>query len=525
MATSQNLALHRLHSGFIPPIELAFESATPLYRQICMWFQRSILSGQLQPGQRVPSTRALAKTLRISRIPVLSAYELLIAEGYLHAYSGAGTCVSRSIPDPFLRPAKDALPDHVAIAPDSASGRSPSRRAAGMRLPAQVWLKTTRSCGDLRHFPIGTWSKLVKRHTDDISKETMGYGEPMGYWPFREAVAEYLGASRAVRCRPSQVLVTTGSQQALQICALALLDPGDRAWIEEPGYPGAQQALRAAGATLVRIPVDPQGMDVEHGIRAAEDARAVYVTPAHQYPLGVAMSAARRVELLSWAARNGVWVVEDDYDSEYRFNTNPPASLQGRDRNGRVIYVGTLTKVMFPTLRLGFAVIPEDLVESFLDVRNAIDTACTSVLYQMAMTDFIREGHFSRHINRIRAVYMARREAMVDALRVQADGLLEVVGEHAGLYVLARLPPGVDDTKIAETAARMGMPVSSLSRCFTRPPDRGGLMLHYPSVDTGEIAAYVRSLTALIQCRDAQASKRARTMSLPHATHDLGLAP
>ena len=521
MATSQDLAVNRLHAGFIPPIELAFGSATPLYRQICMWFQRSILSGQLQPGQRVPSTRALAKALRISRIPVLSAYELLIAEGYFHAYSGAGTCVSRSVPDPFLRPARDALPDHILIAPDPGSGRSLSRRATGMREPAQAWLKTTRSCGDLKHFPIGTWSKLVKRHTDSISKETMGYGEPMGYWPFREAVAEYLGASRAVKCDPSQVLVTTGSQQALQISALALLDPGDRAWIEEPGYPGIQQALRAASATLVRIPVDRQGMDVAHGIRAAGDARAVYVTPAHQYPMSVAMSAPRRVELLSWAARNGVWVVEDDYDSEYRFTANPPASLQGLDRNGRVIYVGTLAKVMFPTLRLGFAVIPEDLIGSFLDVRNAIDTACTSVLYQMAMTDFIREGHFSRHISRIRAVYMDRREAMVDALRVQADGLLEVVGEHAGLFILARLPPGIDDAKLADTAAQMGMPVSSLSRCFTTPPDRGGLMLHYPNVGIGEIPAYVRSLKALIQCRDARALKRPRTMSSPHTTHDL----
>ncbi|MDE2450058.1 MAG: PLP-dependent aminotransferase family protein [Gammaproteobacteria bacterium] len=511
-ATSRDLVVNRLHASFIPPIELAFDSATPLYRQICMWFQRSILAGQLQPGQRVPSTRALAKALRISRIPVLSAYELLIAEGYFHAYSGTGTCVSRSVPDPFLRPARDPLLDHISIAPDPGSGRTLSRRATAMREPAQTWPTTARSCGDLKHFPIGMWSKLVKRHTDSISKEMMGFGEPMGYWPFREAVAEYLGASRAVKCRPSQILVTTGSQQALQISALALLDPGDRAWIEEPGYPGTRQALRAASATLVRVPVDQQGMDVGHGIRAADDARAVYVTPAHQYPMSVAMSAPRRIELLSWAARSGAWIVEDDYDSEYRFTANPPASLQGLDRNGRVIYVGTLAQVMFPTLRLGFAVIPEDLIGSFLDVRNAIDTVSTSVLYQMAMTDFIREGHFSRHINRMRAVYMDRREAMVAALRVQADGLLEVVGDRAGLYILARLPPGVDDAKLAHAAGQMGMPVSAFSRCFMTPPDRGGLMLNYSNIDVGEIPAYVRSLKAVIQCRDAQAFKRPRTV-------------
>lgn len=522
MATSQaDLAVNRLHASFIPPIELAFESATPLYRQICMWFQRSIHSGQLQPGQRVPSTRALAKALKISRIPVLSAYELLIAEGYFHAYSGTGTCVSRSVPDPFLRPARDPLLDHISIAPDPGSRRTLSRRATSMREPVQKWLTTARSCGDFKHFPIGMWSKLLKRHTDCISKETMGYGEPMGYWPFREAVAEYLGASRAVKCHPSQVLVTTGSQQALQISALALLDPGDRAWIEEPGYAGTRQALRAACATLVQVPVDQQGMDVERGMRAAGDARAVYVTPAHQYPLSVAMSAPRRIALLDWAARSGAWIVEDDYDSEYRFTANPLASLQGLDRNGRVIYVGTLAKVMFPTLRLGFAVIPEDLIGSFLDVRNAIDTVCTSVLYQMAMTDFIREGHFSRHINRMRTVYMDRREAMVEALRIEADGLLEVEGDRAGLYILARLPPGVDDTKLADAAGQMGMPVSPLSRCFAAPPDRGGLMLHYSNVDVGDIPAYVRSLKALMQCRDAQASKR-RGAAQGAALHSMG---
>ncbi|HEV2404611.1 MAG TPA: PLP-dependent aminotransferase family protein, partial [Ktedonobacterales bacterium] len=513
MATPHDLAVNRLHASFIPPMELAFDSATPLYRQISSWFQRSILSGQLQPGQRVPSTRALAKALRISRIPVLGAYELLIAEGYFHAYSGAGTCVSRSVPDPFLRPARDQLLDHIPIALDSRTGRTPSRRATGMRGPAPASLRTPRSSGDLEHFPIGTWAKLVRRHADSISNETMGYGEPMGYWPFREAVAEYLGASRAVKCHPTQVLVTTGSQQALQISALALLDPGDRAWIEEPGYPGTVQALRAASATVVRVPVDQQGMDVAHGIRAAGDARAAYVTPAHQYPMSVAMSSPRRIELLSWAARRGAWIVEDDNDSEYRFATASLASLQGHDRNGRVIYVGTLAKVMFPTLRLGFVVVPEDLVDSFLDVRNAIDTACTSVLYQMAMTDFIREGHFSRHITRMRAVYTDRRGAMVEALRTLADGLLEVAGDCAGLYVLARLPPGVDDAKLADAAAQMGLPVTALSRCFMNPPpDGGGLLLHYSNVSAAEIPAYVRSLKALILCREARAAMRPATL-------------
>ncbi|MGH8318258.1 MAG: PLP-dependent aminotransferase family protein [Steroidobacteraceae bacterium] len=493
--------MNRLRAGFIPPMTLDFSSQTPLYRQISMWFQRAILAGQLQPGQRVPSTRALAKALRISRIPVLSAYELLIAEGYFQPYLGAGTCVSRSIPDAFPPPGREGLPDQISLAPEPKARRPISRRAAGMRGPAQAWLQGCRGCTDLQHFPIRIWSKLLRRHTQKISREMMGYGEPMGYWPFREAVAEYLGAFRAVKCHASQVLVTTGSQQALQISALALLDPGDSAWIEEPGYPGTQQALRAAGARLVPVPVDGQGLNVEHGVRAANQARAAYVTPSHQYPMSVTMSAARRIELLSWAARNGAWIVEDDYDSEYRFSGNPLASLQGLDTDRRVIYAGTLTKVMFPTLRLGFAVIPEDLIGSFLDIRNATDTVSTPVLHQMAMTDFIREGHFSRHIKRMRAVYMERHRRMVEAVRAQADDVLEVVGDQAGLYVMALLPAGIDDVELAGTAKGMGIPVGSLSRCCFTPPERGGLMLTYGNVNAQEIPANVSALKSLIHAR------------------------
>jgi GntR family transcriptional regulator/MocR family aminotransferase len=244
MATPSEVAVNRLHGSFIPPMSLDFSSETPLYRQICMWFQRSILSGQLQPGQRIPSTRALASALKISRIPVLSAYELLIAEGYFEAYGGAGTFVSRSLPVAFYRPEPESAVQ-IPIAPHPKARRAISRRGASLRGSAQKWLEGARGCIDIRHFPNGIWSKLLRRHARKVSRQTLGYGEPMGYLPFREAVAEYLGAFRAVKCHPAQILVTTGSQQALQISALALLDPGDSAWIEEPGYPGTQQALKA----------------------------------------------------------------------------------------------------------------------------------------------------------------------------------------------------------------------------------------------------------------------------------------
>lgn len=478
---------------------LDFSSETPLYRQISIWFQQAILSGRLQPGQRVPSTRALAKELRVSRIPVVSAYELLIAEGYLQTFVGAGTCVSQSIPDPLFTPEKEGLPDAIVVESQSRAKRTVSRRALDMEGPARAWLQRAGGCTNLEQFPVAIWSKLVGRHARKASRAIMGYGDPMGYEPFREAVAEYLGAFRAVKCDASQVMVTTGSQQALQIAALALLDPGDRAWIEEPGYPGTHQALRTAGARVVPVPVDGEGLNVSYGIERARLARAAFVTPAHQFPLGVSMSAVRRIELLNWASLNGSWIIEDDYDSEYRFSGNPFASLQGLDGDGRVIYLGTLTKVVFPTLRLGYIVTPKDLTASFLDVRNATDTVATPVLHQMVMTDFIREGHFSRHIKRMRALYMEKRNALVTAIEAQARGVLEVVGDQAGMLLCALLPPGVNDVEIVSRIAKGGATAYPLSECYEIPPQRGGLMFGYANLGLEEIPALVDAVAGVIR--------------------------
>jgi GntR family transcriptional regulator/MocR family aminotransferase len=232
----------------------------------------------------------------------------------------------------------------------------------------------------------------------------MSYGDAMGYLPFREAIAEYLGAVRGVRCESSQILVTTGSQQALQISAQVLLDPKDRMWMEEPGYPGARQAFMTVGAELIPVRVDHDGMNVAEITRRGRNARAVYVTPSHQYPMGMTMGATRRMLLLNWAARSGAWIIEDDYDSEYRFGSRPIASLQGLDTDGSVIYIGTFSKVMFPALRLGYVVVPKDLVHAFSAARDAADIF-SSTLYQAVMTDFIHEGHFARHIRRMRMLW------------------------------------------------------------------------------------------------------------------------
>jgi len=492
--------MERIAASFLPPIALDAERKVPIYQQLYDWFRQAILAGQLRPGQRVPSTRNLAAELKVSRIPVSSAYDQLLAEGYLETFVGAGTCVARSIPDDALKFAWKGSSAHRQVAEGKVPRRM-ARRVALLSMPRQTWSNALVpfrvSLPALEYFPTAVWSKLVHRHSREQTRQSMAYGDAKGYWPLRETIAGYLGTVRAVRCEPSQVLITTGSQQGVQLSAHVLLDEGSQVWMEEPGYPGARQALRISGAQIVPVPVDQEGLNVREGIRRARSARAVYITPSHQYPLGMTMSASRRMQLLNWAARNGAWIIEDDYDSEYRFGARPIASLQGLDNSSRVIYVGTFSKVMFPALRLGYVVVPSDLVEAFSTARDASDQF-SSTLYQAVMTDFIRYGHFARHVRRMRMLYMERRTALVDAIQQQLESTLEVVGAEAGMHLVAMLPQGVSDVTVSRKAAEIGLSVMPLSSCCLKRPVRGGLVLGYGGIDKKQIHDAVRKLKALI---------------------------
>jgi GntR family transcriptional regulator/MocR family aminotransferase len=495
--------MKRLPASFLPPIALDRKSKIAMYRQLYDWFRHAITSNQLRPGQRVPSTRNLAAELKISRIPVLAAYEQLLAEGYLETFVGAGTSVAKSIPDDAARPAAGKSGNTSPHQPGRKAPRRISRRVELLGLQEQLWLNDLVafrvSLPALDHFPAAVWSKLVIRHSRKPAREMLAYADAMGYAPFREAIAEYLGAVRAVRCDPSQILVTTGSQQGLQLSAHVLLDAKDRAWMEEPGYLGARQAFTIAGTEIVPVPVDQEGLNVEEGIRRGRGrgARAVYITPSHQYPLGVTMSATRRIQLLSWAERTGAWIIEDDYDSEYRFGSRPIASLQGLDADARVIYVGTFSKVMFPALRLGYLVVPKDLARAFTAAREATDIF-SSTLYQAVMTDFIREGHFARHIRRMRMLYAERRTVLVDAIRKEMGDNLEVLGEQAGMHLVALLPQGVSDVAVSVKAAKRGVSAVPLSSCYAKPPKRGGLILGYGGSDPAQIREGARILATCL---------------------------
>ena len=450
-------------------LPVARSSGIPLHRQIYEGLRRAILDGRLRPGQRVPSTRALAVDLGVSRLPVLTAYDQLLHERYLEGRVGSGTFVSGAIPDDLLRP-----PESPAAAPGPCSTRRPpppAREEGGLG-PFRM------SVPALDRFPHAEWARLVARHAHALTHAQMAYGDPAGLAPLRVAIAEHLRAARAVRCEAEQVLIVSGSQAALRLATAVLLARGDRVAVEDPGYPGARAALGAGGAELVPVPVDEEGMSLASLRRRGGRVRAAYVTPSHQYPLGTSMTAARRLALLDWAARAGAWVLEDDYDSEYRYVSRPLGSLQGTDAHDRVIYIGTFSKVLFPAVRVGYLVVPPSLRQRFVDAREALDLF-SPTLYQLALAEFLREGHFARHLRRMRGTYLGRRDALLTGLARHCGDRLVLHNADAGLHVPVLLPAGLDDRDVARRMAERGLTATALSTCYAGSARRSGLLLGF----------------------------------------------
>jgi len=485
-------------TAFPPIIAVDRASGTPLYRQLYDRYREAIVERRLRAGDRLPSTRSLAAELGISRIPVLNAFEQLLAEGYFESRVGSGTFVARSLPDAFFAPLRRVQP---AQPPTRPARRAASRRAEAIwKRKLQPWF-IGRGPFNVGHpptdtFPIDVWSRLVSRRSRDRS--LLRSPGALGLPALREAVADYLRQARAVRCEPDQIMIVGGSQQALDLCARVLLDAGTPAWVEEPGYFGAQRALELAGARLVPVPVDAEGLDVDAGIARCRMAHAIFVTPSHQFPLGVTMGASRRLRLLDWARRSGTWIVEDDYDSEYRYENLPIASLQGLDRDARVLYIGTFTKTLFISNRLGYIVLPRDLVERFVEVRRVMDSF-SPVLQQAALADFLSEGHFARYMRRMRVVCGERRDALVEAIRSELGPAFPVLGDRAGTYLCVMLPEGFRDLEVAERAAREGLWAAPLSGCYLGRAPKQGLMLGYGSTDAAETVAGVRRLASVLE--------------------------
>jgi GntR family transcriptional regulator/MocR family aminotransferase len=469
------------------PITVDRRRPVPLHRQIYDEWRRGILAGRFRPGDRMPSTRELAAALGVCRATVTAAYDQLVAEGYLNGHHGSGTFVSRELPDVGPRRAASG----VARAAHTARLSAFVRRLGPIapRAPVTAGVINLSGTGpDADLFPYAVWTRLVRRHLRRMGPGLFRYGaDGAGLEALRDALAAYLRRSRAVRCRPDQIVVVSGSQQALDLCSRVLIDPGDDVVVEEPGYVGGRQLFMAAGARLRPIAIDTDGLPTA----ALPVAPLAYVTPSHQFPLGASLSLGRRLELLAWAEARQAFVIEDDYDSEFRYGGAPLPALQGLGDGARVVYAGTFSNAMFPGLRIGYLVLPPGLVEPFVRTKWYADRQ-TGVLEQAALADFILEGHLEQHVRRMRRVYKARREALLDALDRTFGQRVTVLGDAAGMHVVVRL----DVPDLMRRAERHGVTLAGTGVYYSGPPPRDEYILRFAGLGERALREAVRRLAA-----------------------------
>jgi GntR family transcriptional regulator/MocR family aminotransferase len=476
------------------PILVALDrrSRVPLLRQIYVAMRDAILSGRLASGARLPTTRDLAADLGVSRTIVVLAYERLATEGYLVGRRSAGTFVAPlgAARAPARRPAaRPAEPGIGLMLTARTEGVAPIRSAP---LPFRIGEPAI----DL--FPVRLWSQIHARRARRGGASLLSYGSPGGHRPLREAIASYVGAARGVNATADQVILTRGAQQAIDLIGRALIRRGDDAWIEDPGYLSARALLELAGASLVPVRVDEGGLDVAAGERAAPLARLAYVSPSHHFPLGATMTLPRRLALLDWARRAGAWIVEDDFDSEFRYAGAPIPSLQGLDAGQRVIYLGTFSKTVFPALRLGYIIVPPALAGIMQRLQTLVDHLAPG-LEQATLAEFIDGGHYSRHVRRMRAAYAGRQDALLEGIGMELSGLVEAAPADTGMHVVGWLVDDeLDDRVVSRMAWEAGVEVAPLSAYALKARTGPGLLMGFAAVQPSQMRPALRILRATI---------------------------
>ncbi|MDT5270188.1 MAG: GntR family transcriptional regulator / MocR family aminotransferase [Acidobacteriota bacterium] len=487
-----------------PFITLDEKCGAPLYRQLYDTIRRSILSGGLPSGRQLPASRLLAKQLGVSRMTVVNAYEQLLAEGYLEGRRGAGTFVSAHLPEEFLQASgfkrlerQEKPSPRKIILSEYGSRVAQNSRTILRHHGATALVPFQHGVAALDEFPYSVWAKIAQRWQKSPPASVLNYGDAVGFQPLRDAVAAHLAAARGVRCTSEQIIITNGTQQALDLIGRIFLSESEDVCLEDPGYIGARDIFSATGARIVPVPIDDEGFDVQTARRRSLKARLIYVTPSHQFPLGVTMSLTRRLSLLEWARERDAFVIEDDYNSEYRYAGRPLASLQGLDRDGRVLYVGTFSKTIFPALRLGYLVVPADLLEVFAAARALTDLH-SPVIEQAVLAEFISERHFARHIRRMRGMYEERQQALVEVARKTLKGMLEVAPAKAGMHLIGWLPDGVSDREVSRRAAEAGLNLAPVSAYCINQKLRSGLLLGYTAYDEKHIRQGMKKLARVL---------------------------
>ena len=482
-------------------VDLDRASGQPLSEQIYASIRRAIEHGRLSGGTPLPSSRALSDDLRVARSTVTLAFDHLRKEGYIEGSAGRANRVAPRTPQPPRAPA--------AIVPDG--GGPPPLAARARNLPA--WREEIIDLMGKRPrpfrpaipavdlFPVDVWHRLLSRAWRRTPPQSLTYGDLLGYPPLRRAIAEHLRSARGLSCSEDNVVICNGSQQALDLCTRLVMDVGDRAWVEDPGYLGARLAIEANGGQIVPVPVDDEGLDVAAGVRLAPDARLACVTPARQFPLGHAMSQPRRDALLAWARRARAWVFEDDYDGDVRYASAPLRPLQAIDTSGCVLLAGSFSKVLLPALRLGYLVVPDGLLDVIRKLRMSCDVG-TAVFPQTVLAEFISDGHFARHVRRIRTVYEERYWLLVELIRERLAGRLDVTPAGAGLSMAVHLEPGLEERQVVDRAPAFDLDVKGLSFASIRYPHRPGLLLGFGGLDTSEIRQGIERLERLFDDLD-----------------------
>ena len=472
--------------------------SAPLQRQIYTAVRQAILDGQLSPGTRLPPSRGLADDLGVSRTTVVLAYRYLETEGYISGRGSAGSFVAtleRERPKPRTTRSQTADATLDRLTRDAVDL---ARVAAGThRVRAgQVPFRAGEPALDL--FPSRLWARLYARRARRSGNALLGYGRASGHRPLRAAIAAYVGAARGVNATADQVILVRGTQQGLYLATRILVNRGDAAWVEDPGYPAARVMFETSGATLVPVPVDSEGMVVADGVRRAPGARAVLVAPSHQFPLGATMSLARRLALLEWAGSAESWVFEDDYDSEFRYVGSPIPSLKGLDTNERVIYLGTFSKTMFPALRLGYLIVSSALVDLFRATQSLVDHVAPTIEHA-TLAEFIEDGHFTRHVRQMRVAYAERQEALLRGIARELDGYVDAQPVQTGMHLVAWLRNrAVSDLRVARLAREAGIEVGALSTYRIEARLRPGLLLGFAAVRPAEMVAGLRTLRQAI---------------------------
>ena len=476
--------------------EIDRESSVPLVRQVYEIIRQLILSGTLRAGTRLPASRGLARELGLSRNTVIFAFEHLQSEGYVVSATGSGTFVSDTVPDlpASVAPVTEALqpldPPHLTL----------SRRGTEVVRNAQAsstqWGAFVAGVPDVSLFPHDIWVRLLKRRWKQPDPNLLTYAHGAGYYPLRRALSEHLRIARAVRSTPDQIITTNGIHQSISLLANLLADSGQVAWIENPAYWGARTVLKAAGLSTVAIDVDAEGMAPSE-CHLRTPPQLIFVTPSHQYPLGTVMSLARRRMLLEYARVQRNWIVEDDYDSEFRFDGRPLASLQGLDTHDRVIYLGTFSKTLFPGLRMGYMVLPKSLSAHFaIGLSDMYREG--RLIDQAVLADFMEEGHYAAHIRRVRVHYARRQTLLRDAIHETFGTDWPISTREAGLHLVMHLPDGTDDVGIVLAARSLNISVRPLSRYYASGPGRSGLLFGYASVPDDQIRTQFKRLVQVI---------------------------